>query len=202
MKTDKLQEFDEDEAKNLLLNFRQMMDIKKYKVPDSSSMWKEDITLNEWLRRFSKRIFYEINPMIGKEFLRILNTIDSQNKLIADRVEEMYRRIMLVAERKDAYIEDLNIRIKELEDLIDAQKQIINNKQTEPEKQQQQNNTDVINKPREQMTKEEKFKDTVRLRRIEMKQFNLIHGNRSSSPPNNNKEQNIEEEQETEENDT
>lgn len=119
--------FDKESADDLLKNIRNIGDIFNIMVPEYGLFTTGKQTqLKMWFIAFRSRVRWDISGKLGEEISNIIFRIRLNNYIMMERMEEMYRRLILISDKKDLYIEYQKKRIAELEEENNSLKQLSN----------------------------------------------------------------------------
>lgn len=106
-------EFDDEEAKKILINAKVLLDIGNAKITNRTDASLGKISVKEWLRQLEDRVGYSLSYELFVEIYSILVEINESNFFVFERIEELLRRVSLVADRRQVVIRDLEARVRE-----------------------------------------------------------------------------------------
>ncbi len=144
IKFDDVEMFDLEEAKKLLTNIRMLADLRKFPIPKPQSEFGEMGTMQEWVKWYHEQIEYEFGVGIESKVLVVVHYLDEHLRLMVGRVEEGYRKMLGVADRRGKIIENYkkflekkNEQVITLQAKLEEKKIIVKEtKKTEPPKEE------------------------------------------------------------------
>ncbi|MFA6089860.1 MAG: hypothetical protein WC755_08435, partial [Candidatus Woesearchaeota archaeon] len=95
-----LDKFDTVQAKKLLDSIRFLGDIKKFPVHKPNSVVLEKTTMQEWVKWYAKTTEWNGRDGTEHEVIRMVDDIDSNLRIIVSKVEDGFRKMMTVLDRK------------------------------------------------------------------------------------------------------
>ena len=107
--------FDVSQAKKLLENIRYLADMGKFPVSDPRKLDFSKIDLRQWIKWFKEMVEYNGELGFERDWLQMVMDIDERLIMIKGRVEEGFRNLLMVLERKDITIKNLQKKVKMLE---------------------------------------------------------------------------------------
>ena len=131
------EKFELEQAKKLLQNIERYSDVRNIKVLKADSFSMEETTLKDWFTWLYKRIELYGEFGVEKQFLNVITRIDTHVVTMSERAKEGFRRLLLVVEKQNLDIVNLNLQVKgfqkELEETKEKYKKISEEKIEESE---------------------------------------------------------------------
>lgn len=125
----KVDEFDIDMANRLLNKIRLINNFAEIRVPNPKTDGLESFNLKEWKKWYIKYTYYYGSNGAEKNVLSVLDIIEKELNIIQIDIEEGYRKILTVSERRGilnkALIDKLkekDAKIEELQDTLNEAK--------------------------------------------------------------------------------
>jgi len=112
IKEDSLEKFDIDEAQKLLDSIRFMSDLRRFPVQKPNSTGMEMTNMKEWVNWYAKTTEWNGTDGTENEVIKLIYNLDEDMKILTKRVEEGFRRLLSVIDRKDIKIDLLNKEIE------------------------------------------------------------------------------------------
>jgi len=116
---------DIDYAKKLLSNIRVMKNLGNIEVINPQSGDLTSKKFKDWMKWYCDYINMYGGIGIEEDVLKVFSAIDNHNYIMVERIEEGFRRLLNVIDKKDEIIERNALNLQEIEkEIIDLKKQI------------------------------------------------------------------------------
>lgn len=157
LEENKFDEFDLEQAEKLLENIQYMSNLTKFPVRKPNSLTMELTTVDEWVRWYVRITEWNGSSGTENEVMEFIKSIDSDLTIMVKRIEEAFRVLIRVLERRELRLELQQNEIENLKSEI----LLIKNKNSNEEIDEKENNDEevVIEKKSETIIKEEVKKD-------------------------------------------
>ena len=123
---EKIDEFDIEQAEKLLENIRFMADLRSFPVQKPNSITMEMTTMQEWTKWYAKTTEWNGRDGTENEVMKMIYNLDSDMRIMVKRVEEGFRVLLRVLDKKDLRLELIKNRLEMAEDLIKSFKETKN----------------------------------------------------------------------------
>lgn len=151
---DIISDFDIEQAKKLLVNIRHLGDLTKFQVKKPLTIG-EKISMKEWVQWYLGRVDWYGMTSAEQEVVKMIESLDQHLSIIISRVEEGFRKLLTVVDKKDTYIKSLQVEVAKLrriqgtsqEDLED--KKPVEVEADEKDKDEDEKDDEVEEKPKE-----------------------------------------------------
>ena len=113
-----IEKFDIVQAKKLLINIRSVSDLRLLKVQDPQGIELKWISMQEWVKWYYRRTQNYGDTGIESQVMNIISNIDQHLTTTTSKVEEGFRKLLNVLEKREK-------RIKYLKDIIEKKEEVI-----------------------------------------------------------------------------
>lgn len=109
---DKIDTFDVEQAEKLLESIRFISDLRKFPVQKPNSTNMEMTTMQEWVKWYAKTTEWNGKDGTESEVMRMIENIDSDLQIMIRKVEDGFRILLTVSDRKDLKISLLSNEVE------------------------------------------------------------------------------------------
>ena len=118
MEDKQIEEFDIDQAQKLLESIRFMSDMRKFPVQKMFSVTMEMTTMQEWLKQYAKITEWNGRDGTENEVIKMVQNVDSDLQVLVGRVEDGFRRLLTVLDRRELKISLLKNEVEKYKEQI------------------------------------------------------------------------------------
>lgn len=115
---DKIEEFDLAQAEKLLENIRFMADLKKFPVQKPNSTTMDMVPLKDWVKWYAQITEWNGKDGVEGEVFKVIYSIEQDMKIVVERIEEGFRKVLSALDRKQIRIELLRNEVAKYKEQI------------------------------------------------------------------------------------
>jgi len=113
---EKLEDYEINEAEKLLRSIKLISNMEKIRVQKPNSNGLEYITLSTWIEWFCENFMISGEMGYEREVLAVLQQIEMNNERITRRIEDGFRKLLNVIERRKTLTDELLKNVNQIED--------------------------------------------------------------------------------------